>query len=189
LLERNPVDRAWLLLVLAAAACSSSSAPAVDAAVPHGHDATVPSHDARSDGHDAPRVDHASPPRDAGKDAGHDAAPADVFVAPSPDAGCHPECPSGFTCCGGECVNEQNDFRHCGACGRACDGGRPYCHEGICGVPACEAGACDAGEQCCGAQCCAPGALCCDLPSPLYVVPTCAAAVNGACPGGCPLCP
>jgi hypothetical protein len=59
-------------------------------------------------------------------------------------------CSSGFTDCGGRCVDLQTDARHCGACEQTCNTGQ-VCVGGACTCdkPACEdAGGCCAGEIC-----------------------------------------
>ena len=54
--------------------------------------------------------------------------------------GCTAQCQSGFTCCGGTCVTENNDINNCGACGHKCTGTHPYCNNGTCGSPPCTVG-------------------------------------------------
>lgn len=100
---------------------------------------------------------------------------------------CAAPCDPGLTCCGGACVNAQNDILNCGACGTTCPGPSPYCHLGVCGTPPCEGQDCK--ETCCGSACCTAGQLCCDQYGPVVSnVPVCQDPENGTCPGGCPSC-
>src|SRR5213592_636582 len=43
---------------------------------------------------------------------------------------CTLACTTARTCCGGGCVNLQNDSFNCGACGKRCEGATPYCGDG-----------------------------------------------------------
>jgi Hint domain len=86
-------------------------------------------------------------------------------------------------------VNPKNDILNCGACGSACTGSNPYCHDGVCSTPPCTTFDCPSGEGCCGAQCCGAGQLCCDVYGPVATnEPVCTSPVNGTCPGGCTAC-
>jgi hypothetical protein len=89
-----------------------------------------------------------------------------------------------FKCCGGFCVNTNNDIQNCGGCNKVCTGRDPYCGGGNCGTPPCSGVACLGTELCCGSQCCAVGQLCCFLevgPGTLR----CSDPVMGTCPQGC----
>lgn len=44
------------------------------------------------------------------------------------------QCPDGYEKCDGDCYNIQQHSEHCGACGRACEGGR-VCYAGSCVEP------------------------------------------------------
>src|SRR5579859_1769048 len=101
---------------------------------------------------------------------------------------CTMACTMGFTCCGGKCVNPNNDIANCGGCGNRCTGAHPFCNGGQCGTPPCTATGCAGTTFCCGEQCCAEGQLCCDVPGPVERGPACTAPVGGTCPVGCPLC-
>jgi hypothetical protein len=46
---------------------------------------------------------------------------------------CNAACTTGRICCGGGCVNPQNDPMNCGHCGNRCEGATPYCVAGSCG--------------------------------------------------------
>lgn len=89
-----------------------------------------------------------------------------------------------FKCCGGVCVNTNNDIANCGGCNRPCTGTNPFCDRGTCATPPCTGTTCGAGQFCCANQCCAAGQLCCHIevgPSTIQ----CANPVNGSCPQGC----
>jgi hypothetical protein len=64
---------------------------------------------------------------EAGPEGGGDAA-SDACV----DGSC--ACSSGYTNCGGVCVDEQTNSAHCGGCGTACSGGMT-CQSGGCACP------------------------------------------------------
>src|SRR5581483_6064465 len=107
---------------------------------------------------------------------------------------CNVFCMTGRNCCGGACVNEQNDPMNCGTCGKVCEGATPLCSGGQCVTPPCDStpGVCAANALCCGSSCCAPGQLCCQVDGPISggppgcFTPT---ADQKTCPQGCaPLC-
>jgi hypothetical protein len=58
----------------------------------------------------------------------------------------------GGECCGSECIDTSNDFRHCGGCNNACSMGN-LCQGGRCGCPP-SGIACPAGQSCCGPDGC-----------------------------------
>ena len=101
---------------------------------------------------------------------------------------CNPACGTARDCCGGHCVNLNNDLLNCGKCGKAC-GKETYCTGGQCVTPPCQT-TCSAGTECCDMACCAAGQICCDPQGPLDRGPVCLTPVNnGTCPTGCaPLC-
>src|SRR5688572_18332160 len=51
---------------------------------------------------------------------------------------CAVACTTGRNCCGGGCVNLQNDPFNCGVCGRRCEGGTPFCGDGTCQQTPCD---------------------------------------------------
>jgi hypothetical protein len=141
-------------------------------------------------------------------DAGGDGNPADAAGAGG-EAGaqggggasgaggggvCNVLCMTGRACCGGGCVNPQNDPMNCGQCGVRCDGANPLCSGGTCRPAPCSpsAGVCPASSICCGNACCAAGDLCCEADGPVSGgPPTCLTptAAQSTCPQGCaPLC-
>jgi hypothetical protein len=93
--------------------------------------------------------------------------------------GCSPACGPGFTCCGTQCINPNNDPHNCGGCGIVCSGATP-CEQ--------DAAACGGGS-CCGQQCCGQGQLCCLLEQGPWFT-QCYTPTGGAtsCPAGCPQC-
>jgi hypothetical protein len=105
---------------------------------------------------------------------------------------CNVLCTTGRMCCGGACVNLQNDPFNCGKCGNICSGALPYCGAGTCQAPLCEANIfCTANSACCGNSCCTAGQLCCNPEGPIGGEPTCytPTADQPTCPQGCaPLC-
>ncbi|HRG97481.1 MAG TPA: tail fiber domain-containing protein, partial [Polyangiaceae bacterium] len=114
--------------------------------------------------------------------------------AASADAGaCSPACGLGRLCCGGVCVNPDNDPGNCGACGRTCSGATPFC-DGTCRAAPCSLAddACGAvGGSCCGSSCCAAGSICCKTEGPLATPPVCFTPSDAqkTCPQGCaPMC-
>lgn len=144
---------------------------------------------------DASAADAAS--RDAGS---ADAAPADSGSADagssdasSADAGaCSPACGLGRLCCGGVCVNPDNDPGNCGACGRTCGGATPFC-DGTCRATPCSLteGCAATGGSCCGSSCCAAGSICCKTEGPVATPPVCFIPTDTqkTCPQGCaPMC-
>ncbi len=95
-------------------------------------------------------------------------------------------------CCGGVCVNTDNDPSNCGGCGTVCSGATPYCGNGSCHPAPCTAGqTCNPGETCCGSACCTSGQLCCEEEGPVAGGPVCYTPTpqQPTCPAGCsPLC-
>lgn len=106
-------------------------------------------------------------------------------------AACSPACGQGRECCGGACVNTNNDPLNCGACGVRCTGATSFC-AGQCMAPDCrmDAGACGPGSTCCGNTCCGADQFCCNVEGPVGgQPPVCHAKDAGTCPQGCaPLC-
>ena len=82
---------------------------------------------------------------------------------------CAVACTTGRTCCGGTCVNLQNDPLNCGTCGRRCEGNTPYCGDGTCQQPPCDPQVelCAPNSICCGSTCCQPGDICCEDQGPI----------------------
>lgn len=111
-------------------------------------------------------------PADAARDGSGDGAPDGKILPPDqgPDRFIAPDggCPKGYTRCGNQCVNTQNDLKHCGGCNQACDTSRSdRCVQGSChcgGNPLCGAALdcrnqrclCVKGGNCSG--CCSGGA-------------------------------
>ena len=96
-----------------------------------------------------------------------------------------------WTCCGDQCVNTTNDFKNCGACGKACTGQNPFCDNGTCKPnPPCDSGTqCPGVALCCGGNCCAAGDICCDVPGPVVTGVACTKpTAEGSCPLGCKTC-
>jgi hypothetical protein len=92
-------------------------------------------------------------------------------------------------CCGGICVNAQNDILNCGTCGHTCTETQPYCHKGVCEEAPCSGATCSGAEFCCGNTCCSAGELCCDVYGPVVLLlPQCTMPVGGTCPVGCTGC-
>jgi hypothetical protein len=94
-------------------------------------------------------------------------------------------------CCGGKCVNVQNDPLNCGMCGNRCPAEKNLCEGGTCQAPPCNGGACKTAAQCCGASCCETNQICCSTQGPLDGVVSCftPTAAQPTCPPGCaPLC-
>ena len=94
------------------------------------------------------------------------------------------------TCCGGGCVNPQNDPMNCGQCGIHCSGATPLCTAGTCRPATCSLtpGVCATSSLCCGGACCGAGDLCCETEGPLSGgPPTCftPTASQPTCPQGC----
>jgi hypothetical protein len=131
-------------------------------------------------------------PPDGGSSAGgHTGAGG----APADGGGvCNVLCLTGRSCCGGACVNEQNDPMNCGQCGKGCAGATPLCSGGQCIAPPCDSppGPCALNALCCGSSCCGPGQLCCQVDGPVSGgPPSCytPTADQTTCPQGCaPLC-
>lgn len=103
---------------------------------------------------------------------------------------CTPACGEGRTCCGGTCVNANNDPKNCGACGTVCSGAAPLCEGGTCKAPPCnvDGGSCAGGALCCGASCCGAGQLCCSVEGPVGGLPPECFTPTGSqstCPQGC----
>jgi hypothetical protein len=105
---------------------------------------------------------------------------------------CAALCTTGRMCCGGGCVNPQNDPFNCGKCGNVCPASAPFCGAGTCQQPTCgPAVDCAANATCCGNMCCSAGQICCDSQGPVSGVPTCFTPTpdQKTCPQGCaPLC-
>jgi hypothetical protein len=109
------------------------------------------------------------------------------------DAGetCAVVCTLQQKCCGGKCVDSQDDPFNCGTCGNACTGDKSACVNGKCETPPCDnTKACTAGQTCCGESCCTQGQLCCVIEGGPAQLPRCITptAQQPTCPAGCPLC-
>jgi hypothetical protein len=102
---------------------------------------------------------------------------------------CAVACTIGRDCCGGGCVNLQNDPLNCGVCGRRCEGATPYCGDGNCQQPPCEPNVelCVPSSICCGSTCCPVGDICCEDQGPISRGPSCftPTAAQPTCPQGC----
>jgi len=101
---------------------------------------------------------------------------------------CNVLCTVGRMCCGGACVNLQNDPTNCGKCGNTCQAPMSFCNNGACQAPTCEAGTvCAAGTTCCGNNCCSNIQICCEDQGPISVAPTCYTPTKDqpTCPAGC----
>jgi hypothetical protein len=106
---------------------------------------------------------------------------------------CALACTIGRTCCGGGCVNLNNDPMNCGACGTHCAGANNLCSGGTCVAPcAANVATCATGSYCCGTSCCHTGDLCCEQEGPVAGgAPSCVTPTKDqpTCPQGCaPLC-
>jgi hypothetical protein len=107
---------------------------------------------------------------------------------------CNAACAIGRMCCGGACVNANNDPMNCGKCGTHCEGVTKLCSGGVCVAPPCSAtaGVCAPNSFCCGGGCCLPGQLCCEAQGPVSGgPPTCFTPTSDqkTCAQGCaPLC-
>jgi hypothetical protein len=107
---------------------------------------------------------------------------------------CSVACGLGRICCGGACVNLNNDPLNCGTCGMRCQGVTNLCSGGACVAPPCSptAGVCAASDFCCGGACCKPGQLCCQADGSVSGgPPTCFTPTSDqkTCAQGCaPLC-
>src|SRR6476469_3332518 len=106
---------------------------------------------------------------------------------------CAVACTTGRNCCGGSCVNLQNDPLNCGSCGSRCEGATPFCGDGTCQQAPCDPQTrpCDPNSVCCGSTCCPAGDICCEDQGPISRAPTCFTPTAAAptCPQGCaPLC-
>jgi hypothetical protein len=118
---------------------------------------------------------------------GGDAGGGSDAGADSGGATCVPACAQERSCCGGACVNTDNDPDNCGACGTKCSGATPYC-DGTCKATPCINGGptCAAGETCCGSMCCTSGQICCKADGPITeamcFTPT---PEQASCPPGC----
>jgi hypothetical protein len=131
----------------------------------------------------------------AGADfAGVDFSGVDFAGPPVDLAGggnCPMTCGPFFQCCGGQCINPQNDPFNCNGCGNACPGANPFCGNGVCGQPPCPGGNTCLTGFCCGSTCCNDGQLCCLVNGPGPTgPPTCftPTAAQPTCPRGCPAC-
>lgn len=101
--------------------------------------------------------------------------------------GCN--CEQGRICCGGQCVNPDNDPKNCGNCGIVCGGTTPYC-DGSCQRTPCAQGGptCIGAQFCCGSSCCDSGQLCCKEEGPIGGgPPSCFTPTSQqpTCPQGC----
>jgi hypothetical protein len=86
-----------------------------------------------------------------------------------------PHCPYGTSCCGGRCVNLDNDPYNCGACANDCSMPYPFmCKSGTCSTAPCYGPDLPPppGGFCCGYDICQHGQLCCDVQGP-YGGPIC----------------
>jgi hypothetical protein len=106
---------------------------------------------------------------------------------------CAVACTTGRNCCGGGCVNLQNDPFNCGTCGKRCEGDTPYCGDGTCQQRPCnpQTELCAPNSTCCGSTCCPAGDICCEDQGPVSTAPSCftPTATEPTCPQGCaPLC-
>ena len=102
-------------------------------------------------------------------------------------------CATGRMCCGGFCVNLQNDPFNCGACGKMCEGNTSFCLNGTCQAPTCLAPIlCGAGSFCCGNSCCSQASSAAIRQGPAGgIPPTCftPGKETPTCPQGCaPIC-
>jgi Stigma-specific protein, Stig1 len=92
----------------------------------------------------------------------------DLTVAPDLASGgntCAATCNPLFRCCGDQCVNTDNDPKHCGDCSTVCTSAKPYCSGGHCMVAPCYfPSLCGVAGTCCGLLCCQTGQICCDVP-------------------------
>lgn len=98
------------------------------------------------------------------------------------------DCGMLMDCCGGHCINYENDIYNCGGCGVVCGGLHPYCNNGTCTAPVCLLNRQPPpGMFCCGAQDCLNGQLCCSVGpgGPECYTPTMS---QPTCPVGCPGC-
>src|SRR4051812_45399524 len=105
-------------------------------------------------------------------------------------------CPEGYTACGTECINLQNDANHCGSCDHACAAGEE-CALGMCQP------ICGAGMHACNGVCVSNGdvshcgELCTPCPGPDGGLATCDGSKCGIvcdpnlrpCAGVCAVCP
>src|SRR5262249_41564539 len=81
---------------------------------------------------------------------------------------CNVLCTTGRMCCGGTCVNLENDPFNCGTCGNTCKAPTSFCGAGTCQAPACgPAVDCLPDATCCGNTCCGAGQLCCEQQGPV----------------------
>lgn len=91
-----------------------------------------------------------------------DADSRDATVDVAGDASCES---LGGTICDGECVNTDNDQRHCGGCGNSCGGDTPSCGAGECRLFLCSReDPCPGDSSCCGRICCDAQEACCEVP-------------------------
>jgi hypothetical protein len=133
---------------------------------------------------------HAGSSGGGGAAGGHGGAGG--MVGTGGAGGGHKSCGSdtdcaGFKCCGGLCVNPNNDILNCGGCNKPCPSSQQYCVSGTCQAPPCSSGTTCAGGFCCENSCCAAGQLCCAVNMGVSVI-GCFDPVDGTCPTGCAAC-
>jgi hypothetical protein len=100
---------------------------------------------------------------------------------------CGIQCVSGFTLCGGACVDEQTDLNNCGACGHVCPSTQ-YCSVGSCVDRVGVGSACASNDACLNSTCCS--GICLDLNTDLNNCGACGAVCSNnhddasVCSGG-----
>jgi len=106
--------------------------------------------------------------------------------APAGGGTCGPSC--GYTCCGTECANTNNDINNCGMCGNVCTGPAPFCNNGKCEQAPCQGVTCTGNATCCETECCNEGELCCNVNAGASRTGCFPATDKGTCPLGCAQC-